>query len=110
MFFIVKLVVSALAIAAISELAKHLPSLSGLIAAMPLVTLLSLIWLFAETGDYQAAHRFTVGVLWGLAPTVFFFLAAIPMLKKGVSFPLTMAVSFGLWAAAAFVHQQILGT
>lgn len=109
MFFLVKLIVSALAIAAISELAKKMPSFSGLIAAMPLVTLLSLIWLFVETKDYQAAHRFTVGVLWGLAPTLFFFIAAIPMLKRGVSFPLTLAVSFALWAAAAFVHQRVLG-
>jgi hypothetical protein len=50
-----------------------------------------------------------VGVLWGLAPTLFFFVAAIPMLKRGVSFPLTLAVSFVLWAAAAFVHQRVLG-
>ncbi len=109
MFFIVKLVVSALAIAAISELAKRLPALSGLIAAMPLVTLLSLIWLFVETKDYRLAHRFTVGVLWGLAPTLFFFLAAIPLLKRGVNFPLTLVVSLLLWAAAAYVHQRVLG-
>jgi uncharacterized membrane protein (GlpM family) len=76
---------------------------------MPLVTLLSLTWLFVETGDFQTAHSFTVGVLWGLVPTLFFFLAAIPMLKKGVSFPLTIVVSLTLWAAAAFVHQRILG-
>ncbi len=109
MFFIMKLIVSALAIAAISELAKHLPAFSGLLAAMPLVTLLSLIWLFMETKDYQLAHRFTVGVLWGLAPTLFFFMAAIPMLKRGVSFPLTLAVSCLLWAVAAYVHQRVLG-
>ena len=109
MFFALKLVVSALAIALISELAKHLPSLSGLIAAMPLVTLLSLVWLFVETGDYQIAHRFTVGVLWGLAPTLFFFLAAIPLLKRGVSFPLTLGASLALWAVAALVHQRLLG-
>lgn len=109
MFFIVKLLISALAIAAISELAKRMPSLSGLIAAMPLTTLLTLIWIYLETRDYEVAHTFTVGVLWGLAPTVFFFLAAIPMLKRGVSFPLTIVASLALWAAAAFVHQRVLG-
>lgn len=109
LFFLVKLVVSALAIAAISELAKHLPSLGGLIAAMPLTTLLTLIWLFVETKDFEVAHSFTVGVLWGLAPTIFFFVAAIPMLKRGVSFPLTLIASLALWAAAAFVHQKLLG-
>lgn len=109
MFFIVKLVVSALAIAAISELAKRAPAFSGLLAAMPLVTLLSLVWLFMETKDYQLVHRFTVGVLWGLAPTLVFFMAAIPMLKRGVSFPLTLGVSCLLWAAAAYVHQRVLG-
>ena len=76
-FFFVKVAVSALIIAGVSELAKRMPSLGGLIAAMPLTTLLALIWLYAETGDYQLAHSFTRSVLFAIVPTIFFFISAL---------------------------------
>jgi F0F1-type ATP synthase assembly protein I len=107
-FFAVKIVVSALIIAAVSELAKRLPSLGGLIAAMPLTTLLALIWLYAETGDYQLAHTFTRSVLFAIIPTVFFFIAALALFKRGTPFLLVLILSFVVYIAAALVHRHFL--
>ncbi len=107
-FFLVKTLVSALIIACVSELAKRLPSLGGLIAAMPLTTLLALIWLYTDTGDYDLARTFTRSVLFGIVPTVFFFITALALFKKGVPFALVLVLSFVVFLAAAVVHQYFL--
>ena len=107
-FFVFKVVVSALIIAGVSELAKRMPSLGGLIAAMPLTTLLALIWLYAETGDYQLAHDFTRSVLFAIVPTIFFFISALYLFKRGASFITILLVSFVIFLGAAAVHQYFL--
>jgi hypothetical protein len=107
-FFIVKVAVSALIIAGVSELAKRMPSLGGLIAAMPLTTLLALIWLYAETGDYQLAHTFTRSVLYAIVPTIFFFITALYLFRRGTSFITLLFVSFVIFLGAAAVHQWFM--
>ncbi|MDF1525785.1 MAG: DUF3147 family protein [bacterium] len=107
-FFFIKVAVSAFIIAGVSELAKRMPSLGGLIAAMPLTTLLVLIWLYAETGDYQLAYDFTRSVLFAIVPTIFFFITALYLFKKGVSFITILVVSFVIFLGAAAVHQWLL--
>lgn len=107
-FFVVKIAVSAFIIAGVSELAKRMPSLGGLIAAMPLTTLLALIWLYAETGDYQLAHDFTRSVLFAIIPTIFFFITALYMFKRGASFVMILVVSFVVFLGAAALHQYLL--
>ena len=107
-FFTIKIIFSALIIAGVSELAKRLPSLGGLIAAMPLTTLLALIWLYAETGDYHLAQTFTRSVLFAIIPTVFFFIAALALFKRGMPFVLVLILSFVIYIGAALVHQHFL--
>ena len=107
-FFIVKVTLSAFIIAGVSELAKRMPSLGGLIAAMPLTTLLALIWLYAETGDYQLAHDFTRSVLFAIVPTIFFFITALYLFKRGTSFITILVVSFVIFLGAAAIHQWFL--
>jgi len=109
-FFLVKVAVSALLVAGVSELAKRLPGLGGLIAAAPLTTLLTLLWLYGETRDYARAEAFTRSVLWGILPTLVFFIAALFLFRKGVPFPAVVGVSLVLFLAAAALHQALLGT
>ncbi len=107
-FFLVKLFVSAFIIAGVSELAKKLPSLGGLIAAMPLTTLLTLIWLYADTKDYQLAASFTKSVLFAIIPTIFFFITALFLFRRGVPFVWILILSFSVFAVAAAIHQTYL--
>ncbi len=107
-FFLVKVVISALIIAGVSELAKKLPSLGGLIAAMPLTTLLALIWLYTDTGDYQLAATFTRSVLFAIIPTIFFFITALLLFRRGVPFPMILIISFAVFALGAVIHQALI--
>ena len=57
-WYIVKLVISAGIIVLISELSKKLPLLASLIASLPLISVLGMIWMYAEKVEIQkiASH------------------------------------------------------
>ena len=51
LYLIIKAVVSGLLVVAVSETAKRYPGLGGLIASLPLVSVLGMIWLWRDTHD-----------------------------------------------------------
>ena len=108
MFFMVKIIVSAIIIAVVSEISKHLTHLGGLIAAMPLTTLLTLFWLNYETGNREVITRFTVAVFWGILPTLVFFFCAIYLFKRQWNFYPVIGIRLFIYSFAALVHQRIM--
>ena len=59
MFYLfIKAVISAILIVAISEIGKRSPGFAALVASLPLVSVLGMIWLWRDTEDTsrQAAH------------------------------------------------------
>ena len=51
MFFLLKTLLSALIIALVSTLARRYPGFGALVAALPLVSVFGMIWLWLETHD-----------------------------------------------------------
>jgi uncharacterized membrane protein (GlpM family) len=93
LLFIVKALVSGLLIAIISSLAKVFPKWAALLTALPLVTYLSLIWIYVENKDLRLLEIYTRDVLIWIIPSVFFFIAAILLFRARVAFALTMVLS-----------------
>ena len=88
---------------------KKFPSLGGLVSVMPLTGGLALIWFWTdhakETGKIDAYLK---GAIWGIVPSVLFFVAALICLKRDVSMTAALAISFGVWVAGGVVHQIIM--
>jgi uncharacterized membrane protein (GlpM family) len=53
-------------------------------------------------------REFAKGALWGILPSILFFLVALFCFKKQLSLPLVLMSSFGVWMVAALVHQWML--
>lgn len=77
MHFLVKVIVSALIIGVITEVAKHYSTIGGFIAALPLVSLLSLFWISFEGGNKQELSQFSLGVLYGFPHQHYYYLSSI---------------------------------
>ena len=92
-FFIVKVVVSGFLIAVISSLAKTFPKWAALLTALPLVTFLSLIWIYMETKDLALLETYTRDVLIWVLPSFLFLIAAIYLFRARIPFLLTMGIS-----------------
>ena len=103
-YLIVKYLVTAGVVVLVSELAKRSDKLGGLVAALPLVTVLTLIWLYVEQQPLSKIANHAWYTLWYVIPTLPMFLA-FPLLLPRVGFwPTLLAcivitmVCFGLFA------------
>ena len=109
MQILIKVVLSVAIILAATAIGKRLPSAAGLIGVMPLTGALVLVWMYLENkGDPRVMQDFAKGALWGIVPSVLFFLVALFCFKRELSLPVVLAASFGVWLVAAFVHQWVL--
>jgi hypothetical protein len=86
---IVKLLITAVLVVAISELARRSTLLGALLASIPLVSVLGMVWLYIDTGDSQRVAAFASSVLWLVLPSLVLFIATPAMLRGG----------FGFWTA-----------
>jgi uncharacterized membrane protein (GlpM family) len=92
-----------------TEIGKKLPSTAGLLGVMPLTGSLVLVWMYFECkGNFQIMQDFTKGALWGILPSILFFLTAFLCFKKELPLLLVLICSFGVWLGAACVHQWLL--
>ena len=109
MQILIKGALSLIIIFAATAIGKKLPSAAGLIGVMPLTGALVLTWMHLENrGDPEIMQNFAKGALWGILPSILFFLVAFFCLKQNLSLPVVLGSSFGIWLLAAIVHQWVL--
>jgi len=109
MRFAIKLLISVCVIGFCAGIGRKLPTLAGLIAVMPLTGLIVLIWLYQDNpGDFNLMTEYTKGALWGIVPSVLFFLVAFLCFQKKLSLLIVLCTSFAVWLVAAFIHQLLL--
>ncbi|MHC1742383.1 MAG: DUF3147 family protein [Syntrophobacteraceae bacterium] len=107
--FVAKMVLSLVLIVTASQVAKRIPSLGGLIATMPLTTLIVLLWIHADhPDDYERMARYTQGVLWGIIPSIAFFLVVLVCLNRQWPLWQVLTAAFAAWLLGAVVHQWLL--
>ena len=110
MQIIIKIAISIAVILVATAIAKKFPSAAGLIGVMPLTGALVLVWVYLENkGKAEVMQNFARGALWGILPSILFFVVALICFKKQISLPGILALSFTAWLAAAIVHQWVLG-
>lgn len=84
-----KYLITAALVVLISEAAKRSDKLGGLMAALPLVTILTLIWLYLENQPEAKIANHAWYTFWYVIPTLPMFLA-FPMLLSRLGFWLTL--------------------
>jgi len=103
-WIISKYALTALVVVLVSELAKRSDKLGALLAALPLITILSLIWLHLENQSAEKIANHAWYTFWYVVPTLPMFLA-FPLLLPRLGFwpallacVVISAVSFGVFA------------
>ncbi|MGR5882069.1 DUF3147 family protein [Bacillus cereus] len=97
MHFLVKVIVSALIIGVITEVAKHYSTIGGFIAALPLVSLLSLFWISFEGGNKQELSQFALGVLYGFPASALLLFIVYIGLKNSFTLSTSVLLGIGVW-------------
>jgi len=83
--------------------------LGGLIAVMPLTGLAALIWLYVgDPTNFKGMTDFTQAALWGIIPSILFFVVAFICFRKHMPLWKVLCASFSAWLIAAVIHQLLL--
>jgi len=51
---------------------------------------------------------FNRGAIWGILPSILFFLVAFFCFKRNLPLPIVLIFSFTTWTGAAIIHQWLL--
>ena len=92
-YYIVKVVISAILIVAISEISKRSSLVGAVLASVPLVSVIAMIWLYIDTRDVDRVAGLASGVFWLVLPSLALFLALPLLLRNGFNFSLSMTLS-----------------
>ena len=98
-YLLVKAALSGVIIAVVSEVARRSPGLGALIASLPLVSLLGMIWLWRDTGDPVRMAAHAEATFWFVLPSLPMFLLVPWLLRQGVSFWAALAAGCALTVA-----------
>jgi len=82
-YLLFKAVLSGIIIVAVSEVARRNPGLGGLIASLPLVSILAIIWLWRDTADAERIAAQLEATFWFVLPSLPMFLVLPAMLRHG---------------------------
>ena len=91
-YLLIKAALSGTLIAIISEVAKRYPGFGALIASLPLVSLLGMIWLWRDRPDSENMAAHAEATFWFVLPSLPMFLLIPALLRHGWSFWSAIAV------------------
>jgi hypothetical protein len=86
LYLIVKAGLSGIIIAIVSEVARKAPGFGALIASLPLISILGMIWLWRDTNDPVRLADHAQATFWFVLPSLPMFLLVPMLLKRGVAF------------------------
>lgn len=86
LYLAIKAVVSAIIIVIVSETARRNPGTGALIASLPLISVLGMIWLWRDTQDVARMAEHSAATFWYVLPSLPMFLIIPVLLKRGIGF------------------------
>lgn len=86
----VRALLSGLIVAAVALLARKSPNLGGLLASIPLISTLGMIWLWRDTHDPERVAEYVGSAFWFFLPSMPMFLLIPWMLRSGINFWLAL--------------------
>ncbi|MDO6412958.1 DUF3147 family protein [Sphingomonas sp. BIUV-7] len=91
--FAVRALLSGLIVALVASIARRSPAFGALVASLPLVSLLAMIWLWRDTRDAERVAAHVEATFWYVLPSLPMFLLIPAGLRHGIGFWPVVAVA-----------------
>jgi hypothetical protein len=110
-YLLIKAAISGVVVALASEVARRYAGIGALIASLPLVSVLGMIWLWRDTHDNARLADHAAATLWYVCPSLPMFVLIPLMLRAGHSFYPTLAagcvLTFILYGATMWIGHRL---
>jgi hypothetical protein len=103
LYLAIKAALSGIVVGAVSETAKRSPAFGALVASLPIVSVLAVIWLWRDTGDSERIASHMLATFWYVLPSLPMFLAMPALLRAGYDFWATLVASCALTIVLYFL-------
>jgi hypothetical protein len=100
-YFLIKTLVSALIISAVSEISRRSTMFGAVLASLPLTSVLAFVWLYRDTHNPTAVAQLAQDILWLVFPSLVLFMVFPLLLKKQMPFYPALLLA-GLATVAAY--------
>ena len=107
--YVIKTLLTAALVVAVAEVAKRSTFWGAVIASLPLTSLLAFVWLYLDTGSAARVADLSQSVLWLILPSLTLFLILPLLLRWGVQFWVSLALSCAATALAYVAMVWCLG-
>ena len=107
-YYIIKLIITSLVIVIVSEVAKRSTFIGAIIISIPLTSLITFMWLYIDTKDYQKVISLSYGTLLLTIPSFSFFIILPILLKLKQNFILSLIISIIGTAIIYFIFTYLL--
>lgn len=92
LYLVIKAAISGVIVALVSEIARRYPGWGGLVASLPLTSLLAMIWLWRDTGDSLRIAELSSSTIWFIIPSLPLFVVLPMLLRSGMAFWIALAI------------------
>jgi len=107
-YYFTKLIITALVVVIVSEVAKRSTFIGAIIISIPLTSLLAFTWLYIDTKDYQKVIDLSYGTILLSIPSFAFFIILPILLKFKQNFAFSIAISIIGTAIIYFIFSYFL--
>ena len=107
MYYVIKVLISAISILAISELSKRSSLLGAILASIPLVSVMAFIWLYIDTKNIETISKLSISIFWLVIPSLVLFIT-LPILLKYINFYFALIFSIALTVVSYYIMILIL--
>jgi hypothetical protein len=108
LYYATKVLVSALVIVAIAEIAKRSSGFAALLASLPLTSLLAFVWLHVEGSGASQIAELSSQIFWLVLPSLVLFVLLPVLLRQGFGFWLSLGVSVAATIGCYFALLPLL--
>lgn len=97
-----KVLITAIVVVVVSEIAKRSSIWAGVLASLPLTSLLAFVWLYLDTGDTAKVTSLSHSIFWLVIPSLILFLLLPYFINLGVNFWASLILSCSATALAYY--------
>jgi len=109
-YIFLKLIISSGIITIVSEVSKKSSLIGGIVASIPLISILSLIWLYVDSRDIEKIKNLSTSIFWMVIPSLVLFLSIPILINIGFNFWFSLIIAiiltFAFYLLTIFILSQ----
>lgn len=108
LYYAFKTVVTLILIIAVAEISKRSSVIGGVLASVPIISVLAMVWLYMDTHDAEKVAMLAKSIFWLVLPSLSLFLCLPILLAHGVNFWISLTASVVLMISSYLLTVYLL--